>query len=107
MPAAANVIYRYDGSFEGFLCCVFASYEYKEVPVKICGPEDGQLSLLFLREILTDPVKAQRVWESVPKKIGKEALGGCYKRLFAVAWSKKNGRCCCFCARAIITVRLL
>ncbi len=74
MPAAADVIYRYDGSFDGFLCCVFASYEHKEVPVQICGPEDGQLSLLFMREIITDPLKAQRVWNSVPQKIGKEAL---------------------------------
>ena len=24
-----NVIFRYDGSFEGFLCCVFDSYVYK------------------------------------------------------------------------------
>ena len=75
MPAAADVIYRYDGSFEGFLCCVFASYDYKEIPVKIYGPEDGQLSLLFLREIITEPVKAQRVWTSVCEKIGRAALG--------------------------------
>lgn len=29
-----EVIYRYDGSFEGFLCCVFDSYVNKEFPAE-------------------------------------------------------------------------
>ena len=29
-----SVIFRYDGSFEGFLCCVFDSYVYKEYPAQ-------------------------------------------------------------------------
>ena len=28
-----EVIYHYDGSFEGFLSCVFASYAHKESPL--------------------------------------------------------------------------
>ena len=27
-----EMIYRYDGTFEGFLCCVFDSYVNKEPP---------------------------------------------------------------------------
>ena len=27
-----EMIYRYDGTFEGFLCCVFDSYVHKESP---------------------------------------------------------------------------
>ena len=27
-----DVIYHYDGSFEGFLSCVFDSYAHKEIP---------------------------------------------------------------------------
>lgn len=27
-----DTVYRYDGSFEGFLCCVFESYVNKEPP---------------------------------------------------------------------------
>lgn len=27
-----EVVYRYDGSFEGFLCCVFDSYVNRERP---------------------------------------------------------------------------
>ena len=35
-----EVIYRYDGSFEGFLCCVFDSYVHKEFPISFYGDED-------------------------------------------------------------------
>ena len=31
-----DVTYCYDGSFEGFLCCIFESYRNKEVPTAIC-----------------------------------------------------------------------
>lgn len=27
-----DVIYQYDGSLDGFLCCVYESYVYKEAP---------------------------------------------------------------------------
>ena len=38
-----EMIYEYDGSFEGFLCCVFDSYVNKEFPAEfqdeaLCGP---------------------------------------------------------------------
>ena len=45
MPYEANVTdvaYRYDGSFAGFLCCVFESYARHEIPSEICPPEEGQ-----------------------------------------------------------------
>ena len=28
----ADVVYLYDGSFEGFLCCVFESFAQHELP---------------------------------------------------------------------------
>ena len=28
----ADVVYLYDGSFEGFLCCVFESFAQHEIP---------------------------------------------------------------------------
>ena len=39
------VAYRYDGSFDGFLCCVFESYIRREVPVQILPEEEAQVSL--------------------------------------------------------------
>ena len=64
MPYEANVTdvaYRYDGSFAGFLCCVFESYVRHEIPSEICPPEEGQLNLFGAREILTDLQRAKRV----------------------------------------------
>ena len=28
-----DVVFQYDGTFEGFLCCVFESYVNKEFPI--------------------------------------------------------------------------
>ena len=41
-----EVIYRYDGSFAGFLCCVFESYVNKEFPLGFQGPEDLDQAVL-------------------------------------------------------------
>lgn len=66
--------YEYDGSFEGLLCCVFASYELREIPVDILSPDTDALSLFPVRRIVTDPEKANRVMISIPAKMGQEAL---------------------------------
>ena len=34
MPGG-DVVYRYDGSFDGFLCCVFESYVRRELPLRL------------------------------------------------------------------------
>ncbi len=60
-------VYRYDGTFEGFLCCVFDSYVYKETPAQF---QDGdyQLQSLFpVRQIETDSDHARRVLASLRK----------------------------------------
>ena len=36
----SEVVYTYDGSFDGFLSCVFARYANKEVPIAISRDED-------------------------------------------------------------------
>ena len=36
-----DTAYCYDGSFAGFLCCVFESYARKEIPAEVCPPEDS------------------------------------------------------------------
>ena len=49
-----DVIYQYDGSFDGFLCCVHDSYIYKEFPIAFEGDEEScVLSLYSVRTVLT------------------------------------------------------
>ena len=73
MPANVSVAYRYDGSFEGFLCCVFESYDRREIPSAIFSKEPDQLSLLPVKTIVTDREKAYRVLSSIPEKISPHA----------------------------------
>lgn len=64
MPYTANVTdtaYCYDGSFPGFLCCIFESYARKEIPAAVLPPEEGQLTLFGARTIETDEAHARRV----------------------------------------------
>ncbi|WP_378956670.1 TIGR03915 family putative DNA repair protein [Pelosinus sp. sgz500959] len=70
----SNVIYRYDGSFDGLLCCVFESYDKKEIPMEILPPDTSQTVLFDVKEITTDLQKSKRVLVSIPKKIGDPAL---------------------------------
>ncbi|MGE5652718.1 MAG: TIGR03915 family putative DNA repair protein [Bacillota bacterium] len=69
-----SLTYQYDGSFEGLLCCVFQSYAMKELPIDIIPPEAEALSLFPVKEIPTDLEKANRVLNSIPVKMGPEAL---------------------------------
>lgn len=74
MPDRSTVIYCYDGSFDGLLCCVFESYARKEIPLDLRTNDTAQMTFLPCREILTEPEKARRVLSSIPLKIGNEAL---------------------------------
>ena len=63
----AEMIYEYDGSFEGFLCCIFESYANHEVLTAITCDEDVQPTLFSTRLIETDPDHAARVLRKVAK----------------------------------------
>ena len=54
-----DVVFQYDGSFDGFLCCVFESYVHKEFPIAFYSDEEC-FSLYSVRSILTVPEHAQR-----------------------------------------------
>ena len=56
-----DCVYCYDGSFEGFLCCVFDSYLYKESPAAICAAGDLEPTLFSVRRVETDEAHARRV----------------------------------------------
>ena len=50
----ADVVYLYDGSFEGFLCCVFESFAQHELPFAVWTPERKTATLYPVKEIPTD-----------------------------------------------------
>lgn len=65
-----DMIYLYDGTYEGLLTCVFESFARKEIPMDIQMEGEAQLSLAPLYRIHTDEVKARRVAASLPRKLG-------------------------------------
>ena len=74
MSDGSNLTYRYDGSFDGLLCCVFESYEKKEIPADILPPDALQTMLFPVKDIPTDLQKSNRILVSIPKKMGASAL---------------------------------
>lgn len=63
----SELTYCYDGSFDGFLCCIFESYAKHEVPTAICRDEDFVPTLFSVRKILTDRNHATRVFQKIVK----------------------------------------
>jgi probable DNA metabolism protein len=85
----SNLIYRYDGSFDGLLCCVFESYDKKEIPLDILRPDTPQTMLFPAKEIKTDSQKSNRVLASIPKKLGSCALDF-VQRAFLTCFTQKE-----------------
>lgn len=75
-----DLVYQYDGSFEGFLTCVFESISSRENPLQIAV--DPPQSLLYRQRLIeTDPEKAFRVYRSIGQKISpaaEEAVRHCF-----------------------------
>jgi len=62
-------ILTYDGTFDGFLTCVFQVYDLKLERVEIQRDAQVQNSLFGSREVVeTDLKKADRVWKGIKKK---------------------------------------
>ena len=101
----ADVVYLYDGSFEGFLCCVYESFAQHELPFAVWTPQQETATLYPVKEIATDPAVARRVFASFGKKLGAETeylvsrdfLSGCFCSGFCIwplrwARARSNGR---------------
>lgn len=71
MPDRGAVIYRYDGSFAGFLSVVFASFEKREQPVQIMSRDQIQTVLFPIKEIETDKEKASRVRAGIRSRMSE------------------------------------
>ena len=64
--------YLFDGTFLGFLCCIFESFERREEPIVPLLKEDYQNALFFEpRAISTDEGKATRVLKGLQSRVGK------------------------------------
>ena len=67
------VIYLYDGSFSGFLCCVYESVYSGKMPSDIYSYSSDQITLFEKLIIATDEYKARRVLQSIPDRISHDA----------------------------------
>lgn len=72
MSDAIKKVYVYDGSFDGFLCCVYESFMCKEIPVDIVAQDYNQCFMFPVREIMTNKQHADRVFASFGQKISQE-----------------------------------
>ena len=62
--AWTEIVFQYDGTFDGFLCCVYESYVNKEFPVAFFGDEEC-FSLYAVRLVITEPQHARRILRSI------------------------------------------
>ena len=67
-----QVSFRYDGSFAGFLTCVYESFRHFEEPMAFCGPEEDRCSIWPERPVETDPGHAKQIYRALREKASKE-----------------------------------
>ncbi len=72
MPDRANLVYRYDGSLPGLLCCVFESRRTGRMPLDLWEEGAPCLSLAPELTIPTDREDAAYVWRQL-RRISHEA----------------------------------
>ena len=77
MPDRSTVIYRYDGSYQGFLCCVAQCFQDKALPVSIRPYDEEQQSLYGSKDIPTRFELAQRVERSIPRRFPPRPCAWC------------------------------
>ncbi len=65
------IAYEYDGSFSGFLCCVYDAFYRHESPSIFCG--ERQAFLYETRKVRTD-ARGDKVLASSGKKIGQDMV---------------------------------
>jgi len=74
MPDRSDVVYRYDGTFDGWLSCVFESFARGELPLEIQPDDSEELSLFDEKYIPCDDARARRVEKGIRRKLGREPL---------------------------------
>ena len=93
MSYRRDLVYIYDGSFEGLLTAVFDSYKNREIPCEITDSNSLQEDFLCeYKNIVTDREKSERVSLAIEKKVSKEALENIY--LTYLSDTPNKGRLC-------------
>ncbi len=70
-----DLVYLYDGSFEGLLTCIYEVYYRRDDPKQITSKEDLTFSLVEeYVHIDTEMDKFKKVYESIESKISREFL---------------------------------
>ena len=82
------LIYKFDGSLNGLLCCVFKSFTDKEIPDVLSSDKNTQLSLTDREiKIITVDGQCERIAKAIEKYSG---LGGLYDIRYAFKSGAKN-----------------
>lgn len=82
---------QYDGSFDGFLTCVFDCYEYRYASVNIVNQHKSQLHLFADPHIVvTDEEKANRVRKGLQAIMGNKGIGHLYRAFLSENDSVEN-----------------
>lgn len=69
MSDRANLVYRYDGTYQGFLCCVAECFKDKRLPQGVQLLDEPQGTLFGIKAVETDNDLAARVERSLLEKI--------------------------------------
>ena len=83
-----EVVYEYDGSFDGLMCCIYESYMHKERPVMIRYTDDPELSLYETHAVITDEPHARRVYDSFRRYSPK--VGPFLQRVYLTCLEEKE-----------------
>ena len=84
-----EVAYQYDGSLDGFLCCVFDSYVNKEFPIAFFDDEEC-LTLYEVRTVITRREDARRVMRGIVRRSSEAA--DLVRRAFLTCMEDKESR---------------
>ncbi len=68
------IVYRYDGTLDGMLCCIYEAMTRREEPMMIVGPDEMQSMLYPDHAVGTDKAVARRVADAVRGKISEDAM---------------------------------
>ncbi len=68
-----HIIYYYDGTFDGLMCCIFESFKCREIPLFIEPMGEFQPTFYKIKYIQTVKEHADRVKVSISEKISTEA----------------------------------
>ncbi len=74
MRDRTNLVYRYDGTFPGFLCCVAQSFFDKALPQGIQKLDEPQATLFPVQAVETDDAIARRVERSIIEKVSPQVF---------------------------------